>query len=66
MFRTIQVVKALMEKTKASTGLWVTVDILDKTYEFGRACAKGFKKNMKIVFDSFLPKWNYRTIPAVL
>ncbi len=52
-----------MEKTKTRTGLQVTVDILDKTYELGRKCAKEFKKNMKIDFDSFLPKWNYRAIP---
>ncbi len=65
VFHTVWVVKELMEKTKTRTGLKVTVDILDKTYEIGRKCAKGFKKNMKIVFDSFLPKWNYRAIPAV-
>jgi hypothetical protein len=23
-----------------------------------------FKKNMRIVFDAVLPKWNYRAIPA--
>jgi len=65
VFHTVGVVKELMEKTKTRTGLKVTVDILDKTYEIGRKCADGFKKNMKIVFDSFLPKWNYRAIPAV-
>ena len=65
VFHTVQVVKELMEKTKTRTGLQVTVEVLDKTYEIGRKCAKGFKKNMKIVFDAFLPKWNYRAIPAV-
>lgn len=64
VFHTVQLVKGLMEKTKTSTGLQVTVDIIDKVYEVGRKCAKGFKQNMKIVFDSFLPKWNYRAIPA--
>ena len=65
VFHTVQVVKGLMEKTKTSTGLRVTVDILDKAYGIGRKCAKGFRENMKIVFDDFLPKWNYRAIPAV-
>jgi hypothetical protein len=65
VFHTVQVVKELMEKTKTRTGLQVTVDILDKTYEIGRKCAEGFKRNMKIVFDGSLPKWNYRAIPAV-
>ncbi len=53
-----------MEKTQTSTGLKVTVDILDKVYEIGRTCAKGFKQNMKIIFDDLLPKWNYQVIPA--
>ena len=64
VFHSVQVVKQLMEKTKTSTGLQVTVDIIDKAYEIGLKCAKGFKENMKIVFDDFLPKWNYRAIPA--
>jgi hypothetical protein len=64
VFHTVQVVKGLIEKTKTSTGLRVTVDIIDKAYDIGRKCAKGFRENMKIVFDDFLPKWNYRAIPA--
>ena len=64
VFHTIQIVKRLMEKTETSTGLRVTVDILDKVYETGRKCAKGFKQNMKILFDDLLPQWNYRAIPA--
>ncbi len=28
--------------------------------------AKGFKKNMRIVFDKYLKQWNYRAIPAKL
>ena len=64
VFHTVQIVKGLMEKTRTGTGLSVTVDIIDKVYEVGRKCAKGFKETMKIVFDSSLPKWNYRAIPA--
>ena len=65
VFGTVGIVKRLMEKTQTRAGLRVTVDIMDKVYEVGRKCAKGFKENMKIVFDNFLPKWNYRAIPAV-
>lgn len=65
VFHTVQIVKGLMEKTATSTGLKVTVDILDKAYDTGRQCAKGFKQNMKILFDDFLPQWNYRAIPPV-
>jgi Rhodopirellula transposase DDE domain len=64
VFHTTEIVKELMERTKTSTGLQVTVDILDKTYELGRKATKGFKEKMKIAFDSLLPKWNYRAIPA--
>jgi hypothetical protein len=64
VFHTVPIVKSLMEKTQTRTGLRVTVDILDKVYEIGRKCAKGFKETMKIVFDDVLPKWNYRAIPA--
>jgi hypothetical protein len=64
VFHTVQVVKELIEKTETSTGLRVTVYILDKVYDIGRKCAKGFKENMKIVFDNVLPKWNYRAIPT--
>jgi len=44
--------------------LQVTVDIIDKVYELGCKATKGFKQSMKIAFDSLLPKWNYRAIPA--
>ena len=64
VFHTTRIVRELMEKTKTRTGLAVTVDIMDKVYEVGRKAAKGFKENMKIAFDSVLPKWNYRAIPT--
>jgi hypothetical protein len=65
VFHTVQIVKSLMEKTSTSTGLQVTVDILDKVYDTGRTCAKGFKQNMKILFDDLLPQWNYRAVPTL-
>jgi predicted nuclease of predicted toxin-antitoxin system len=33
------------------------------TYATGKKCSKNFLENMKIIFDDFLPRWNYRTIP---
>jgi hypothetical protein len=36
---------------------------LQKEWQF-RKVAKDFKENMRIVFDDYLPKWNYRAIPA--
>jgi hypothetical protein len=64
VFHTVGVVKQLIEKARTSKGLAVTVDVIDKVYETGRKCAKNFKKNMKIVFDDLLPKWNYRAAPT--
>jgi hypothetical protein len=64
IFHTVELVKGLMEKAKTSTGLEVTVDILDKVYQTGRTYAADFKETMKIVFDEVLPKWNYRAIPS--
>jgi hypothetical protein len=36
IFESVALVKELMEKTRTSTGLRVTVDILDKVYQTGR------------------------------
>ena len=43
------------------TSLRVTARILDKAYELGRACSKGFReiKDNFIRHDDFLWQWNY-------
>ena len=64
IFRTLEMVRDYMAKAETSTGLGVTVGILDKVYQTGRKCAEGFKETMKIVFDEVLPKWNYRAVPS--
>ena len=63
IFKSVEIVKELIKKTKTSTGLRVKVEIIDKIYETGRKVDDEFKKNMKIVFDDILPTWNYRAIP---
>lgn len=63
VFKSVGLVKSLMEKTRTSKGLRVTVNIIDKVYETGRKVAADFKENMTIKFDKFLPKWNYRVVP---
>ena len=52
-----------MEKTQTKTGLSVAVNILNKVYKTGRKVADNFKNTMQIVFDEYLPKWNYRAAP---
>ena len=57
-------VRELMLKTKTSTGLKVYVSINHKTYKTGLGASKGYKISMAIVFDYYLPVWNYTAIPA--
>lgn len=66
VFHTVEIVKQLVAKTKTRTGLGVTVDIMNKVYEIGKKCSKGFKQTMRLIFDEYLPKWNYRAIPATI
>ena len=64
LFDSVATVKRLIEKTRTATGLGVVVEVLDKVYETGRKYAEGFKESMKILFDDYLPKWNYRAVPS--
>jgi hypothetical protein len=41
------------------TGLKLLTIILYNTYQTGQNVAFDFKSNLKIVFDEFLPQWNY-------
>ncbi len=63
IFTSLELVKELIEKTMTSTGLKVTVQIIDKVYLTGRKVADDFKETMQLVFDDFLPQWNYTAIP---
>jgi len=64
VFKSVELVKELMEKTKTSKGLNVIVQIIDKVYQTGRKISEDFKENMKIIFDEYLPVWNYRAVPS--
>ena len=63
VFTSVELVKELMQKTHTRQGLTVTVQIVDKAYQKGRKVAKDFKETMRIVFDDFLPQWNYTAVP---
>jgi hypothetical protein len=63
LFDALHTVRGLSQKTKTQQGLSVTVRVLDKLYEGGRTVSEAFKKNMPIVFDMVLPKWNYWAMP---
>lgn len=64
VFTSVELVKELIEKTHTANGLTVFVHVIDKAYQTGRKVAADFKDNMRIVFDEFLPKWNYCAVPA--
>ncbi len=63
VFKTVDIVKKLMEKTKTKMGLSVIVNVVKKTYQLGRKYPENYKKNMKIIFDDILGKWNYVAAP---
>lgn len=63
VFHSIGIAKQLMEQAKTTTGLKITVAILDGVYQTGKTCAPGFMQNMTIIFDDLLPRWNYRALP---
>ncbi|MEG4422379.1 hypothetical protein QUA70_28010 [Microcoleus sp. LAD1_D5] len=63
IFTSLELVKSFVEKTQTKTGLSVGVNILKRVYKTGRKVADNFKNTMQIVFDEYLPKWNYRAVP---
>lgn len=65
IFESVQMVQGLMAKATTRKGLKVFTTVLDKTYQTGRKVAEDFKSNMSIVFDEFLPQWNYTAKPEL-
>lgn len=63
VFKSVALVKQLMERTYTRTGLCVVVDILDRVYDTGRKAADHLKATLNLVADSLLPKWNYIISP---
>jgi hypothetical protein len=60
----VETVKKLIEtRAKTKTGLKVFSNIIDKIYQTGKKATDDFIENMPIVFDQFLPKWNYKAVP---
>jgi Rhodopirellula transposase DDE domain len=66
VFHSVAIAKQFMEKAKTGKGLKVTVDILTGVYVTGKKCAVSFLENMKIIFDDYLPRWNYRAVPQTI
>jgi hypothetical protein len=60
---TITEAKSRIESTKTKTGLTVTANVIQKTYETGKKIAKDFMQNIKIKFGESVPKLNYTISP---
>lgn len=63
IFTSLERVQPFIEQTQTRQGLPVTVQIIHKIYQIGRQVLDDFKRNMPIVFDDFLPQWNYTALP---
>jgi hypothetical protein len=64
IFHTVDRARQCIERAHTTTGLQVTVRMLDTVDQTGRTYTADFNQNMTIVFDDYLPKWNYRAVPA--
>lgn len=65
ILKSYELVEQLIQKTSTKTGLIVKTHLSTKSYLTGRTVQKSFKENMKIVFDDYLPKWNYTAVPGM-
>lgn len=63
VFKNVTLVKELIEKTETTTGLRITVDILNRAYKAGRKTAKHLQSTLNILSDTILPQWNYVLSP---
>ena len=59
IFTSVEIARELMAKATTRTGLKVYATILDKVFKTGKKVADDFKTTMRIVFDAYLPQWNY-------
>ena len=63
IFDSHETVKNLMAKANTRSGLKVFSPIIDKLYQTGKKVAQDFPENMNIIFDEYLPQWNYVARP---
>jgi len=60
VFDNYEKIKELAEQTTTKTGFSVKAYINMKVYQTGKKATDVFLKNMPVIFDKFLPKWNYK------
>ena len=65
IFDSVEKVQDLMAQASTQTGLKVFTTIIDAVYETGRKATDEFKQQMPIIFDDYLPNWNYVARPQL-
>lgn len=60
VFENYDIIKELAEQTTTKTGFSVKAYINTKLYETGKKASAEFLKTMPVIFNEFLPKWNYK------
>ena len=63
LFDTIDRVVQLMRNASTTTGLRTTVNVIRREYQNKRNATDEIKEDLRTIFDSYLPKWNYITKP---
>jgi hypothetical protein len=64
IFHTLEIVQKFIRRTTTRTGLRITLNTFTKAYQTGRKASAEFLETLPIVFDDFLPQWNYTVVPG--
>lgn len=60
----VETVKQLIdERAHTKTGLQVFSNIIEQVYHTGKKATQQFLQNMPIIFETILPRWNYKAVP---
>lgn len=65
VFKSVELVKELIDNTRTEQGLEVKTSILDKVFETGRKASEAFRNHISVIFDTIFPKWNYMVAPRM-
>jgi len=60
LFDNYDKIKKLAEETTTKTGFSVKAYINNNVYQTGKKASENFMKIMPVIFNKFLPKWNYK------
>lgn len=63
VFKTFEIARNFIDQTATKPGLKIFTAILDKVFNTKRKVSNGFKENLPIRFDDYLPTWNYVALP---